>query len=74
MKKIYFCKKCDYVTKKLYKKVKKEFPDVTVKRTGCVGECNTCKNYPFSLLDGKVVKSDHPNDLYQTLKNLSQWP
>jgi uncharacterized protein YuzB (UPF0349 family) len=70
MKKIYFCKRCDYVPKKLYKKVKKEFPYVKVKRADCIAECSTCKHYAFSLIDGIVVKSDNPKGLYEKLKKL----
>ncbi|WP_078427158.1 DUF1450 domain-containing protein [Alkalihalobacterium alkalinitrilicum] len=67
MKKIYFCKEND-VSKKVLKNLKEMFPELIVKRKGCVGECKTCKRCPFSLLDGKkVIKSDTDEELYKKI-------
>jgi len=67
MDKIYFCKENEYKTKKAYKTLKSSYPDLKIKRKGCLGKCKTCKSCPFSLVDGKVVKSETTEDLYYKL-------
>ncbi|ARK30601.1 DUF1450 domain-containing protein [Halalkalibacter krulwichiae] len=67
MDKIYFCKENDFKTKKLYKTLKSSYPDLKIKRKGCLGKCKTCKECPFSLVDGKVVKCDSNDELYRKL-------
>ncbi|WP_216827628.1 DUF1450 domain-containing protein [Alkalihalobacterium elongatum] len=67
MKKIYFCKEND-VSKKVFKHIKEKYPDITVKRKGCIGECKTCKRCPFSLIDGKkIIKCDTDDELFAKL-------
>lgn len=68
MKKIYFCKENDdFKTKKVYKSLKSLYPDIIIKRRGCVGKCKTCKKRPFSLVDNKVVASKSAKKLHQKI-------
>ncbi|WP_209124712.1 DUF1450 domain-containing protein [Alkalihalobacillus sp. BA299] len=72
MKKIYFCKEND-VSKKVFKNLKEKYPEVIVKRKGCVGECKTCKRCPFSLIDGKkVIKFETSDELHEKIKKLKK--
>lgn len=65
MKKIYFCRKNDFKTKKVIKKLQSEFPGIKAEPKGCVGKCKTCKGCPFLLLDGDVIKSDSNKKLFK---------
>lgn len=62
MQKIYFCKDNDN-TKKLFKALKEQYPDMKVKRKDCLGKCKTCKHCPFSVLDGKLLKCETIKEL-----------
>lgn len=67
MKKIVFCQENEFKTKKVYKKLKSLDLDVKIKRKGCIGECKTCKQSPFSVVNGKVVKCDTADELYKKI-------
>lgn len=67
MEKIVFCKENKYKSKKVYKKLKSLDLDIKIKRKGCIGQCKTCKNSPFSLLNGKMLKCDSAKDLYKEI-------
>ncbi|MCT8138247.1 DUF1450 domain-containing protein [Anaerobacillus sp. CMMVII] len=38
-----------------------------MKRKGCIGECKTCKQGPFSVVNGKVLKCDTAKSLYKEI-------
>ncbi|MDZ5471553.1 DUF1450 domain-containing protein [Bacillus sp. 31A1R] len=67
MEKVYFCEKSKYHSKKEYKYLKSMFPKIKIKRKKCLGKCKTCKNCPFTLVDGKVFKSDSTPELYLSI-------
>ncbi|WP_332628853.1 DUF1450 domain-containing protein [Halalkalibacter flavus] len=67
MRKVYFCKENEFKTKKTYKTLKGKYPEVTIKRKGCLGKCKTCKSCPFSLVDGKVISCETGDELYKKL-------
>ncbi|GAE24981.1 hypothetical protein JCM9140_949 [Halalkalibacter wakoensis JCM 9140] len=67
MKKVYFCKENEFKTKKTYKALKEQYPDIMIKRKGCLGKCKTCKSCPFSLVDGTVLACETGKELYKKL-------
>lgn len=67
MKKIFFCQENDFKTKNIYKRLKALDLDIKIKRQNCIGECKTCKHSPFSIIDGKVIKSDTAEELYKKI-------
>ncbi|GAE34388.1 DUF1450 domain-containing protein [Halalkalibacter akibai] len=67
MDKIYFCKENKFKSKKAYKSLATSYPDLKIKRKGCLGKCKTCKECPFSVVDGKVVKSETSDELYRKI-------
>ncbi|MFC0472403.1 DUF1450 domain-containing protein [Halalkalibacter kiskunsagensis] len=68
MEKVYFCTKNEFKTNKAYNKsLKSSYPDLKIKRKGCLGKCKTCKQCPFTLIDGKIMKSETGKDLYSKI-------
>lgn len=67
MKKIFFCQDNDFKTKSVYKRLKDLDLDIKIKRKDCIGECKTCKHSPFSIIDGKVIKSDTAEELFKKI-------
>ncbi|MBU8907582.1 DUF1450 domain-containing protein [Desertibacillus haloalkaliphilus] len=67
MKKIRFCKKNEFKSKKVYKDLKARYPDQKIKRKDCLGKCKTCKCSAFVEVDGKVKTFDSADELYATL-------
>ncbi|MDT8861602.1 DUF1450 domain-containing protein [Alkalihalobacillus sp. MEB130] len=67
MHKVYFCKENEFKTKKAYKTLKEKYPNLIIKRKGCLGKCKTCKSCPFSVVDGKVLESETGKELYKKL-------
>lgn len=68
MKKVYFCRENDVYTKKVYKKLKSQFPDLKIRRKGCLGNCKMCKKEPFTLINGKIVTCDTNKRLYVKIR------
>ncbi|OOE00954.1 hypothetical protein BO219_11975 [Anoxybacillus kestanbolensis] len=64
MEKIYFCRENGFETKKLYKFFKSIYKEIKIKRKDCLGKCKICKNCPFVLIDGEVVKGTTVDELY----------
>ncbi|OIJ10804.1 hypothetical protein BKP37_17230 [Anaerobacillus alkalilacustris] len=67
MEKVYFCQENKFNTKKVYKKLKKLDLVVKIKRKNCIGECKTCKQGPFSVMNGKVITCDTAKELYKKI-------
>ncbi|WP_027409715.1 DUF1450 domain-containing protein [Anoxybacteroides tepidamans] len=67
MKKICFCKKNKFETKKLYLFLKGTYKNVKIKRKDCLGNCKTCKSCPFVLIDKEMVKCLTVDELYNEM-------
>jgi uncharacterized protein YuzB (UPF0349 family) len=67
MEKVYFCTKNEFKANKAYKSLKSSYPDLKIKRKDCLGKCKTCKKCPFTLVDGKIIKSATGKELYSKL-------
>lgn len=65
MENVYFCRKNEFKTKKLYKALQALYPELNIKRKDCLGKCRTCKHSPFSTIDGEVVKCPTVEELFQ---------
>ncbi len=70
MKKIYFCSENEFSTKNVYKRLKLSYPNMKIKRKGCLGKCKMCKQCPFSMLDGEVIKSKTSDKLYHKINKI----
>ena len=60
--KIRFCEH-NKGSEKAFKRIKKERPDLNVKRKDCIKKCGPCHKAPFALVDGKAVCALDSEDL-----------
>lgn len=64
--KIRFCEH-NKGTGRIFKKLKEQHPELNIKRKDCLKECGTCKKMPFVLVEGKTVKADDGDALYEKI-------
>lgn len=67
--KIRFCEN-NKGTGKAFKKLKEDYPDVSIKRKDCLKKCGPCGKAPMALVDGETVKADDGEELYQKIVEL----
>jgi uncharacterized protein YuzB (UPF0349 family) len=51
----------------VYRRLKDEFPDISVKVKDCVKQCSACREMPMATVDGKRVTADDGDQLYQKI-------
>ncbi len=52
---------------KTYKRLKKEFPENSIKRRDCIKSCGPCHKSPFALVRGKAVRAIDEEELYSKI-------
>ena len=50
--------------------MKKKFPDVDQKKSGCLGQCKACKSGCFALIKAEPIIAASPKKLYKQLKKI----
>jgi uncharacterized protein YuzB (UPF0349 family) len=70
MKKIkYCCKNLKNGSKKVYKSLKNEFPEIKQKKKDCLGSCKLCSKQCFVLIGkSEVIVAPSADVLYKKLK------
>ncbi|MFC4776851.1 DUF1450 domain-containing protein [Paenibacillus sp. GCM10023252] len=71
IKKIKYCtKNFKNDLKPVYKAMKERYPHIKHKKTGCLGECKTCKHECFVMVKSGAICAKSPDQLYKQLKQL----
>lgn len=52
---------------KVFKKLKENYPNLNIKKKDCLKSCGPCKKTPIALVDGKAVKADDADGLYEII-------
>jgi uncharacterized protein YuzB (UPF0349 family) len=55
---------------KLFKRLRKEFPDDNVKIKDCIKKCGLCHKAPFAVVDGKPVCAIDSEELLSKIHSL----
>ena len=54
----------------VYKRLKADFPDHSIKRKICIKCCSTCNNSLFAVVEGNPLRGKSSEDLYQKIAAL----
>lgn len=52
---------------KVRKQLKKEFPDLNIKKKDCLKKCGPCKKMLFALIQGEMVRAAGSDELYHKI-------
>lgn len=53
-------------SQEVWDRVKAQFPDIRLKRWGCLGYCHRCIHVPYVLLnDTEYIEAETPEELFQ---------
>lgn len=50
--------------KKVYRQLKDEFPDISIKVKDCIKQCSACREMPMATVEGKRVTASDGDKLY----------
>jgi len=69
--KIKYCKRSlEQGLKPVYKQIKKKYPEVKQKKTGCLGQCKSCRSGCFVMIKSEPIVAASPKKLYKSLKKI----
>ena len=52
---------------KVFKKLKENYPELNIKKKGCLKSCGPCKKLPIALVEGKTIKAEDSEELYDRI-------
>ena len=50
--------------KKVYRRLKDEFPDISIKVKDCIKQCSACREMPMATVEGKRFTANDGDKLY----------
>jgi uncharacterized protein YuzB (UPF0349 family) len=57
---------------KVYKQLRKEFPEANIKVKGCIKKCALCHEVLFALVDGKPIYAIEIEELMSKIRPMIQ--
>ncbi|RKD30060.1 DUF1450 domain-containing protein [Thermohalobacter berrensis] len=66
---IQFCEhNFSHGTDKVAEKIESELVNANVEIQACLGFCDDCAASPYALVDGELIQTDTPDELYEEIK------
>ena len=52
------------------KKLKKNYPELTITAEDCLGYCGDCAVGPYALVDDELIQADTADELYEKINSM----
>jgi uncharacterized protein YuzB (UPF0349 family) len=71
MKEIKFCENnFTHGTDETVKKLKDNYPNISVVVESCLGYCGDCASGPYALVNDELIQADSANELYEKIEEM----
>lgn len=64
--KIRFCENNEG-SAKVCKQLRKEFPELNIKRKDCIKNCSPCNKAPIAMVEGELLRAVDSEELYRKI-------